>query len=98
MQFHNPALLSKAIGITLGLAVAETAIAGKGVSMARIDPAHYPDHFAFDAHARQLQMQEMDRLCVAALQWTRTHSRDATRRIRRALAKHTPHAGAPLPH
>jgi hypothetical protein len=37
--------------------------------MSRFDPNAYPDRLAFDAYARHLQAQEVDRLMSAARAW-----------------------------
>ena len=34
--------------------------------MARFDPNTYPDRLAFDAYARQIRVQEFDRITMAA--------------------------------
>lgn len=37
--------------------------------MARFDPSAYPDRFAFEAYARHIRAQEVDRLMVPARAW-----------------------------
>lgn len=66
--------------------------------MSRIDPRHYPDRFAFEAHARRLQSQEMSRLWVAAWQWLESQGRALVHPIGQAIAHRGPHAGPQLPH
>ena len=58
--------------------------------MARFDPNHYPDRFAFEAHARRLQSREIDRLYAAA----RAGIQHAHRQIVHAISVAFADAGA----
>ena len=54
--------------------------------MSRIDPAHYPDRFAFEAYARKLQSEEIRRQSASALRWIDAHGVAALRAGAQALA------------
>lgn len=67
MKFHIDGLLIDPIGTSLGASTPKAAFLE--CKMDRFDPNSHPDRFVFEAQARQIRAEEIDRFFHATASW-----------------------------